>query len=178
MFYDTRKEAVYAWVSTFNAIPRSIIKKLMKLDCDEVREITPPSAGDYVHIEYGEHRGEGGEILHYNRDEEQYEIKLDGGDETITLAADDFEVERDGVLPTWGTMWSFGDSRDDWWLEERNGLQVMADCGFRVYEQEDYGYIFGIDGYGYDFYEAHWIPLYRARGLKWSEEDREEAKEG
>ena len=43
----------------------------------------------------------------------------------------------------------------------------MADCGFRIYEQEDYGYIFGIDGAGYDFYEAHWIPLYKARGLKW-----------
>lgn len=27
----------------------------------------------------------------------------------------------------------------------------------------------GIDGAGYDFYEAHWIPLYEARGLHWHE---------
>ena len=146
----------------------------MKLDCDEVREITPPSVGNYVCIEYGEHRGEGGEILHYNPDEEQYEIKLDGGDETIILAADDFEVERDSVLPMWGTMWSFG---ANYWLEEKGGLQIMADCGFRVYEQKDYGYIFGIDGCNYDFYEAHWIPLYKARGLRWSKEDCEEREE-
>ena len=74
-------------------------------------------------------------------------------------------------LPMWGTMWSFGDSADDEWLEDH--LQVMADYGFRIYEHEDYGYIFGIDGCGYDFYEGHWIPLYKARGLKWSKEDRE-----
>ena len=168
MFYNTRKEAVYAWVGTFNAIPRGVVEKLMKLDCDEVREVTPPSACDRVYIEYGDHRGEGGEILHYCPEEEQYEIKLDDKNKTITLAADDFEVEHDSVLPIWGTMWSFG---VNYWTEEQDGLRIMADCGFRVYEQEDYGYIFGIDGAGYDFYEAHWIPLYKARGLKWSKED-------
>lgn len=26
---------------------------------------------------------------------------------------------------------------------------------------------------GYDFYEAHWIPLYEARGLKWHKESEE-----
>ena len=67
----------------------------------------------------------------------------------------------------WGTMWSFTDSSDNSWLEDKKNLQTMADCGFRIYEQEDYGYIFGIDGAGYDFYEAHWIPLYKARGLEW-----------
>ena len=176
MFYNTRKDAAYAWVNGFNAIPQGVVEKLMKLDYDEVHEITPPSAGDYVRIEYGEHRGEGGEILRYDDDEEQYEIDLDSGNGTIILAADDFEVERDDMLPAWGTMWSFGDSDDDCWLDH-GGLQVMADCGFRIFEQEDYGYIFGIDGAGYDFYEAYWIPLYKARGLKWSKEDCEEAKE-
>lgn len=47
----------------------------------------------------------------------------------------------------------------------------MADCGFRIYESDDFGgYIFGIDGAGYDFYDAHWIPLYKARGLRWHKE--------
>lgn len=173
MFYNTRKEAVYAWVNGFEAIPQAIVEKLMKLDCDEVHEITPPSVGDRVHIEYGEHRGEEGEILRYNDDEEQYKIDLDGEEETIMLAADDFEVERDECLPMWGTMWAFNNDLDNWWLKH-GGLQTMADCGFRIYEQEDYEYIFGIDGCGYDFYEAHWIPLYKARGLRWSAEDKGE----
>jgi hypothetical protein len=67
----------------------------------------------------------------------------------------------------WGTLWSFGNLLDEEWLDDKKNLQAMSDCGFRIYEREDYGYIFGIDGMGYDFYETHWVPLYKARGLKW-----------
>ena len=42
-----------------------------------------------------------------------------------------------------------------------------------TYESEDYQYIFGINGAGYDFYEQHWIPLYDARGLHWHVDIRE-----
>lgn len=77
------------------------------------------------------------------------------------------------AMPMLGWMWSFGDSADDWWLEEQDGIEKMEECGFRVYEHEDYGYYFGIDGAGYDFYDAHWIPLYKARGLQWHDEDDE-----
>ena len=79
--------------------------------------------------------------------------------------------ENARYLPMWDTMWSFGDSADDYWLEEEDGLELMAKCGFRIYEQEDFGYLFGIDGAGYSFMEAHWIPLYKARGLHWHEEE-------
>lgn len=37
----------------------------------------------------------------------------------------------------------------------------MSQCGFRIFRSEEFGYFFGIDGAGYDFYEAHWIPLIR-----------------
>ena len=70
-------------------------------------------------------------------------------------------------MPMWGTMWSFSDSTDKYWLEELNGLQSMTELGFRVYESNDYGFFFGIDGAGFDFYEAYWIPLYKKRGLHW-----------
>lgn len=54
------------------------------------------------------------------------------------------------------------------WVKEwdfiRENLQKVADCGFRIYEHDDYGIYLGIDGGGYDFYEAHWIPLYKAAG--------------
>ena len=66
----------------------------------------------------------------------------------------------DSRLPMWGTMWAFKSGLDNAWLEDN--LEIMAKCGFRIYMQEDYGFIFGIDGAGYDFYEAHWIPLYMA----------------
>ena len=67
-------------------------------------------------------------------------------------------------------MWSFGDEVDDYWLEEKGGLRVMSQCGFRIYKSGEFGYFFGIDGAGYDFYEAHWTPLYEARGMKWHDE--------
>ncbi len=70
-------------------------------------------------------------------------------------------------------MWSFSDSCDNWWLEENGGIQAMSECGFRIYYSEEFGYFFGIDGAGYSFYEAHWIPLYQARGLHWDDENEE-----
>ena len=125
MIYDTIREAATEWVNGFNAVPTTVVEKLMRLNPDEVREITP---------------GE--------RDEDA------------------------GYLPMWGTMWSFGDSADDYWLEKGDGLELMAECGFRIYEQEDFGYLFGIDGAGYSFMDEHWIPLYKARGLHWHREGR------
>lgn len=124
MMYNTIREAATAWVNSFNAVPTTVVEKLIRLDPDEVREITPG-----------------------RRDED----------------AD--------YLPMWGTMWSFGDSADDYWLEEEDGLELMAECGFRIYEQEDFGYLFGIDGAGYSFMDEHWIPLYKARGLQWHREE-------
>ncbi len=82
------------------------------------------------------------------------------------------EDENDfGDLPAWSAMWSFSDSADDYWLESLGGKQIMADCGFQVYESEEFGYIFGIEGGGYNFYTDHWIPLYKARGLQWHDPD-------
>ncbi|MDR2021801.1 MAG: hypothetical protein LBQ71_00780 [Hungatella sp.] len=72
----------------------------------------------------------------------------------------------DYLLPMWRVLWCFSNEADNSWLDDTKNLQAMADCGFRVYAQEDYGYIFGIDGAGYDFYEAHWIHLYKARWLR------------
>lgn len=108
-------------------------------------------------------------IVVQHLDDDKYLIELDDG-EQVELNKDSFEVEYDDYLPMWNTMWAFNDFCDNYWLEN-GGLQIMADCGFRIYEQEDYWYIFGIDGCGYDFYEAHWIPLYKARGLRWHKED-------
>ena len=93
----------------------------------------------------------------------------------VTVFDDDGDYYRD-VLPMWGTMWSFGDSLDDYWLEEMRGIEAMSKCGFRIYYNEEWGYFFGIDGAGYDFYEAHWCPLYRARGLKWHDPDTDMEK--
>lgn len=175
MKYETINDAAHAWVAEFNAIPMAIIDKLLEANSEELHEITPPSVGDRVFVFDSPADEDTGEIIEHN--ENIYTIKLDDGT-TCDLEVGDFEVQHDEFLPMWGTMWAFGYSIDNWWLED-GGLQIMADCGFRIYEQEDYDYIFGIDGAGYSFYDEHWLPLYKARGLKWhKEEDKGDESDG
>lgn len=176
--YDTIRECAELWVSQMNAIPYGMIERLVS-DCpDEWREVTYPAVGDRVYVydtpdecDTLEHGGEIESI-----DDETYRIELDDGT-VAEVELNDFEVERDSSLPMWGWMWQFSDSCDDWWLEERDGVEKMSECGFRVYVHDEFGYFFGIDGAGYDFYEAHWEPLYKARGLRWHNEVAEEERQ-
>jgi hypothetical protein len=87
------------------------------------------------------------------------------GDDIAEITPPGTEKSR-GFLPEWNMMWSFSDTADNEWLEDEKNVTAMADCGFRIYKQKDYGYIFGADFVGYSFYE-HWTPLYKARGLTW-----------
>lgn len=162
MKYDTIREATEAWVREFNAIPQSLVQKayLDNGNIDGITEITPISKNDRVYC-YSER--EWGEII--SIDDDVVVAELDNGNE-IQAEKSDLEVQKDDYLPMWGIMWMFGDGIDDYWVNEMGGLQIMADCGFRIYETDE-GIIFGIDGAGYDFYEQHWIPLYKARGLEW-----------
>lgn len=164
----TIREATEIWTREMNAIQQDMIGKLMAAYPDEWTEVTTPAYGDRVYF-FADTKGDGGgKITEVKTDEDDtvYTIELDNGD-TVKAHDGEFEVERDGVLPMWGTMWSMGDSADDYWLEELDGIKLMSECGFRVYEHDEFGYFFGIDGCGYDFYESHWCPLYRARGLRW-----------
>ena len=165
----TIHEATERWVSEMNAFPYGMIERLMKLEPDEWYEVTVPSNGDRVYV-YGmpdgcEDYNRYGEIENHIGNK-IYLINLDDGN-TVEVGQEDFEVQNDGFLPMWGWLWQFADSADDYWLEEMDGIQIMSDCGFRIYHNEEFGYFFGIDGCGYDFYEAHWIPLYKKRGLQW-----------
>lgn len=167
----TRLDAAHEWVREFNAIQQGIIERLMRDNPDEWTEVTVPSAGDRVYVyDVPDGYSHEGEIHSYDMESDLYFVEPDEG-KMLSVERDDFEVERDGGLPMWYTMWSFGDSCDDWWLEEGDGIQVMSDCGFRIYSHEEFGYFFGIDGAGYDFYEAHWLPLYNKRGLQWHDEE-------
>lgn len=172
MKYKTIEEATRGWVREMNAFPQDMIATLMRDNIDDWCEITTPSVGDRVYI-YDS--GEYGYIMDIidSDDDKQYKIELDEQSE-IVVKQYDFEVQRDDYLPMWGTMWQFGDSTDDYWLEELNGIELMSECGFRIYEHPEWGYFFGIDGAGYSFYEAHWIPLYKARGLHWHEMETED----
>ena len=178
--------AVHRWVQAFSRFPQDMISKLMSIDVDDWREVTLPSRGDSVYLfdvptedkDGNEYEGsdQEGEIDEVLDDGGCYIIELNDGT-LVRVDADELEVQRYDSLPMWGTMWQFGDSADDYWLEEMGGIQIMSDCGFRIYESDEWGYFFGIDGCGYDFYEEHWIPLYKKRGLQWHDPETEKKEE-
>lgn len=171
MKYNTIKEATENWVKEFYAFSQDMISKIMEHEgYESFSEVTVPSIGSRVY-EYDNNQY--GQIIDYNPENDIYTIELDNGD----VCKDDcsnFEIDKDNYLPMWGTMWQFGNSCDDYWLEAEDGTRIMSNLGFRIYYNEDWGYFFGIDGCGYDFYGAHWIPLYKARGLKWHKEEKED----
>lgn len=181
----TVSDAAHRWVAEFNRFPRDMISKLMSMEVDSWHEVTKPSSGRRVYVfnlpeekpdgtPYNgtEHHGEVSECV----DGDTYIVELDDGESIMVKGYDlDLEFDEYSSLPMWGTMWQFGDSCDDYWLSNKDGLQLMSDCGFRIYKHDEWGYFFGIDGAGYNFYSEHWIPLYRKRGLQWHDAETEEA---
>ncbi|MCD8398264.1 MAG: hypothetical protein LUD12_13975 [Lachnospiraceae bacterium] len=165
-------DATHEWVKEFNAVPSTMIERLMVYEPDDWMEVTLPDKGDRVYVYDVPGECNQGYIINISDDGEKYQIETDDG-HTISRNKEDFEVEYDGTLPIWGTMWSFGDGADDWWLDHMDGIRAMSECGFRIYEHDEFGYFFGIDGAGFDFYESFWIPLYKARGLQWHDPETE-----
>lgn len=101
----------------------------------------------------------------------------DGGEDFVEITPytgeeqEEHEEHGQEYFPMWGTMWQFSDPWDCDWAESAEGLKALKDCGFRIYHSAEWGDFIGIDGAGYSFYTEHWVPLYLARGLRWSEED-------
>lgn len=165
------KEATELWVSRdMTRIPLSVVEKLIEVsNYGDIIELTPVAKYSRVWSNEYQKNGEVIEITENNEGDLIATVDLDNG-EQCDISVDDLSVEYDGCLPMWGTMWAFEDFCDCDWLDDKDNQRKMAECGFRIYESEDYGYIFGIDGAGYDFYTEHWIPLYKARGLRWHDE--------
>lgn len=174
----TINEATHEWVREFNALPRDMIEFLMQTDPNNWTEITKPCCDSRVYVQDGEHDGKEGEIMScdYGGEYDLYVIKFDDEDMGDAILSEDefYVIYETEPLPMWGTMWSFGDSCDDHWIDNEENLRIMSQCGFRIYYHSEWGYFFGIDGAGYDFYSEHWIPLYKARGLHWHDDAAEE----
>ena len=152
----TIKEATEKWVSEFNAIEHSLIDNIIKYCPEEFIELTPITEGDYI----SSYDGTSGEAENVDYSNEQVDI------EGQTFDFSEVLKDYEGSLPMWGWLWTFDNSLDEDWVREN--LVTVASCGFRIYEYQETGTIYiGIDGAGYNFYDAHWIPLYKARGLMW-----------
>lgn len=160
----TKATAAKNWINEFNFYPMAVIERLIGEDyeyAEELQELTPITSGDYVQFD-----GDTYEVIETFSDGTLY---LESGyPDPIVVTVSDVEKEQEGFLPMWGTMFDVPNMDQEW---VRNNLDKVAECGFRIYDFETMDLLLlGIDGAGYDFYEAHWVPLYEARGLKWHKE--------
>ena len=65
----------------------------------------------------------------------------------------------------WGTLYHPESFFDSEWIKDN--LDTVEELGFVVYQADETGILLAINGGGYCFYQEHWIPLYKARGLQW-----------
>jgi hypothetical protein len=71
----------------------------------------------------------------------------------------------------WSTLFEAKDNTiKDWILE--NHEKIITEAGFTIIDlsrenegEYETGVFLGVNGAGYDFYEAHWIPLYKIFGV-------------
>lgn len=72
-------------------------------------------------------------------------------------------------VPMWSTWFEPADS----FVYDKlsNMYEELAEMGFTIIERDGVFWGLGIDGAGFDFYESFWIPLYKALGFKWHDED-------
>ena len=91
--------------------------------------------------------------------EELYRANMDDWEE-VTIGHEDDEDFNYYALPIWADMYRFDNVDGRIWIE--NHIKEVSECGFRIYYWRKYDeYVFGINGCGYNFMEAHWIPLFR-----------------
>lgn len=88
--------------------------------------------------------------------------------------ADEWEDEDERFdycdAPMWSTWFQPDDMCDMQWLDEHQ--EEVMELGFTcIYDRDGDLWGLGIDGAGFDFYEAFWVPLYELRGFKWHDEE-------
>ena len=91
--------------------------------------------------------------------EYRYSFITDNDLEDAVLNSKDFDYWKEGRLgehyPMWGTLFSTNANID---------VDVLWQNGLGLIDSE-WGNMIFVTGCGYDFYEAHWIPLFKQ--LKW-----------
>lgn len=167
---DSLLEAARKWISTWNNVPGSLIEKLVDhdqairyYDSDVFRLVASPKA------RCGECDAlceEGLPLYRIEDRDGQPEQKVPCPSCTDNLGdAWQMAWPRFAFPCGWGTLFVPDDSCDQAWVVEH--ARQIARLGFFVFESEDLGYMLGIDGAGFDFYDAFWVPLYQLRGLQW-----------
>lgn len=166
----------------FDMIPSVLFTELAGLREDDGYDATLRLVGDNSRkCCYCEEEVEQGQPIECNCDDDNCECELDpveydgkhhwvceacGHNAVMTGEAYE-DLELRGAVHAWP-----GAHGTCFWTTNEQAAEKAAECGFLVYEAQDFqGYVLAVDGGGYDFYEAHWVPLYLALGYTWHERE-------
>lgn len=166
MRFKTEMEACREWVDTFNNIPGSPLERAYGPEGDALKLLAGGSRkSDCCGIVSEETADDPRHPATGNEDVAERVYKCSECDKPCGWSWGGAEY----AWPAgWGTLFNPKDSSDEDWMN-RNAEQIADKCGLLVYECDEVGILLGVDGGGYDFYEQHWLPLYRLRGLEWHE---------
>ena len=162
------KKAANQWIDQFNFIPGTLIQTLAHALCG-YNEYDDPQVLQLL-ASPGRSCPECSENLIEQENQyycEECERFYSPDDENLQLSYPEY------AYPTgWGTLFNpkTGSWNDEEWIKE-HAREISAKCNVFIFENDDLGVLIGIDGGGYDFYEAHWIPLYLLRGFTWHEKE-------
>lgn len=130
------------------AIPTYILERLLDYSVDSIEELTPILVGDSIVYE-----NEECEVIDidYKKNENGIDsieakvtIKSYDTKEELTVDRISIDIERDGWLPSYKTMWSFNDTKIKQWV--KRNPEFITQLGFRVYEDYRYDDIYiGLD---------------------------------
>ncbi len=141
------RKACEEWVKEWSFIPTRLLEIAYGETSDDI-EIIAPALEDYK--------------KEYIKDGYCYR---DGDCESCRYeSCRDSYFENVPKIPARGYIFTPKEEIDRKWLKAC--AEIIADwCGVIVYYTEEIGYYVGINGAGYDFYDALWIPLYTLRGF-------------
>ena len=99
---------------------------------------------------------------------EGYEVE-DMDQNQIDDARSEIENQQREVM--WGTIFEAKDNTiKDWILDDYE--KIITEAGFTIIDlsrenegEYETGVFLGVNGAGYDFYDQHWIPLYKIFGV-------------
>ena len=99
---------------------------------------------------------------------EGYEVE-DMDENQIDDARSEIENQQREVM--WGTLFEAKDNTiKDWILDDYE--KIITEAGFTIIDlsrenegEYETGVFLGVNGMGYDFYDQHWIPLYKIFGV-------------
>ena len=150
----------------------SEVKRRVDQDFNDVRlENVQKIAGEdwYQYIETTEPRMEDVKDHFGERNMSDEEFEEAHGESEIDDAKDELRREQEEIM--WGTVFEAKDGRLAELIREHADA-IINDIGMRIIDLGDseaseaynQGVFLGVNGAGYDFYESHWIPLYRLFG--------------